>query len=80
MIKSNLGKKGFISVYNPRVTLHHWGRSEQKFKRTEEETTETCCSLACSPWLAQLASLNHPRPPAEGWYCPQWTGPSHINY
>lgn len=38
---------------------------------------EGCCSLACSPGLSQPAFLYNPGPPAEGWYHPQWDGPSH---
>lgn len=41
---------------------------------------EECCSLACSPRLAQLPFLYIPGPPAQGWHCLQWARPSPINH
>ena len=36
--------------------------------------------LGCSPWFAHLVFLFGPEPPAQGYHCPQWTAPSHINH
>ena len=78
---------GFISAFNSRVTLCHWGKSEQDLKAriwrqraSYTETMEEHCFLAGSSWLAQLAFLHHPGPPAQGWHHPQCAGPFHINH
>ena len=34
------------------------------------EAMEVSCLLACFPWLAQLAFLLNPGPPAQGWHHP----------
>ena len=36
---------------------------------------EGCCLLARLSWLARLALLYNPGPPAQGWYHSQWAGP-----
>lgn len=52
-----------------------WGRNLEA--GAEAEAIEECCLLACSSWLAQLSFLQNPGPLAQGWYLPQWAGPSH---
>lgn len=42
--------------------------------RADTEAIKKCSSLACSPWLAQTAILNHQ--PRDGPTSPQWAGPS----
>ena len=42
----------------------------------DAEAMEGCCLLAGFPWLAQAAFLANLGPPAQGWYHPQWAGPS----
>jgi hypothetical protein len=45
-------------------TVHHWRNRGQELKHgknleaeADAEAMEVCCSLACSPWLAQPAVL-----------------------
>lgn len=47
---------------------------------TEAQTTERCCLLACSQPYAQLSLPYTPGLLAQGWWCPQWTVSSCINY
>lgn len=55
--KSNLGTKGFISVFNSQVTFHHQANSGQDLEAgTETDAMEECCSLVCSPRLARPLS------------------------
>lgn len=58
MAEGNMGKKGFVQSYscNP-IVKGSWGRDLEA--RTEAEAMEGCCLLACSPWLTQLAILDH---------------------
>jgi hypothetical protein len=42
------------------------------------EAMKGCCLLACFPWLAQLAFLQNPGLPAQGWHHPQWALPVLI--
>jgi hypothetical protein len=78
-----LGRKVFIWC-----TLHHYcsslKKSGQELKqgwspesRADAEAMEECCLLACSLWLAQLASLYNPGPPSPGLAPPtaSWTFP-----
>ena len=46
---------------------------------TEAESVEECCSLDCSPWLAQPAFIYNPGPSAQGWHYPQWDGSFYTN-
>jgi hypothetical protein len=79
MTKRNLKREGLFGL-SVQITANHEGKSEQELKAgTEAEIMEWCCLLACSSWLAQLAFLYHPGPPAQEWQLPQWGGSSHIN-
>lgn len=52
------GKKGFILAYNslPLMKANQSGNSRQELEaETEAETTEDCCLVVCSLWLAQPA-------------------------
>lgn len=46
-----------------------WSRDQEGTDLTD--SLPTVCSACC---------LIHPGPPARGWHCPQWDGPSHIHY
>lgn len=53
------GRKGLISVYNPQLLVHHWGKSRQQLKpgnleaKTEAEAMKECSIPTCLPWLVQ---------------------------
>lgn len=54
-----------------RVCLAYWSTSKGSQGKdlktgTEAETTEDCCLLTCSRWLAQLPFLNCCGPPVSG--------------
>lgn len=45
----------------------------------EAEAMEECCLLACSPWSAQPAFIQHPEcGGVQGLHCPTCAAPSHI--
>jgi hypothetical protein len=62
--------------------MHHSGQKLKQGRNLEAgadaETTEECCLVACSSWLAQPVFLKKPGPPAsDGTTCkglgnPQW--------
>ena len=63
-IESNLGRKGFISVSDSQITLHHPGKSKQELKQgrdlevgADAEDKEGCYLLAGSLQLVQPAFL-----------------------
>ena len=69
MIKSNLGRRGFISAFSL-ASLE--GKAGQELKTgTEAEAMDKHFPLPCSPWLVQPAFL---------WHHPQWPGSTHINH
>lgn len=51
----NLGKKGFISLYNKFTIQGSQGRTLEIL--TDAEIMEECCLLACSSWLAKPTFL-----------------------
>jgi hypothetical protein len=56
MTKSNLGRKGFIISYRLQFVIRG-SQSRNLGAGADAEAMEGCCSLACSPWLAQPAFL-----------------------
>lgn len=83
--QSNLESKEFYFLLQ--VVLHHWQKSGQKLKygrkleaRTDTETLEECCFVACSSLFAQPAFLYHPCSPTKGCHHTVWDGPTYINY
>jgi len=76
--RSKLGRKGFIQL-----TFLHCCLSPKEVRTetqvgkeagADAEAMEGCFLLAWFPWLAQLALLENPRPPAQGQHQPQWAG------
>lgn len=68
MTKSDLERKGFVSVYTSR-SAHHRNKSGQEVKAGTwklELKEKPRRKAAC--WLA---FVYHPEPPAQGWHCPQ---------
>jgi hypothetical protein len=45
-----------------------------------EEGADSEAMEGAAYWLAQLAFLENPGQPAQGWHQPQWAGPSLINH
>ena len=59
-----------FSNYTPSLREVRTGpQSKNLVVRTEGKTSEKCCLLACSLWLAQPAFLY-----TQKWYRPQWAG------
>lgn len=59
-----------FSNYTPSLREVRTGpQSKNLVVRTEGKTSEKCCLLACSLWLAQPAFLY-----TQKWYRPQWGG------
>lgn len=67
------------------LRAHHRGKSGQEFRvgtggrswSRDQEGTDLTDSL---PMVCSASCLIHSGPPARGWHCPQWDGPSHIHY
>ena len=78
LTKSNLERKGFISVSLLHlVIIHYHGPSEQGLKREPRDRnevggTEECCLLACSTVLPSRTTW-------PGWHPSQCARPTHIN-
>lgn len=70
LTKSDLRRKG-LRFY---VTVHHWEKPTQELKQRPWNAI-----IGLLLWLAQLPSLHNAGPPAQGWHCPEWVGPSYIN-
>lgn len=47
---------------------------------TEAEAAEECYLLAFFPWLSHPASLSRPQSTAQGWFCPKWSVPPHMDH
>ena len=79
--QKQLGRERVISSYNSQVSLHHWGKSGQKFKAgIEAEAMEDHCLLACLIVAHLAAFLYNAGPPAQVWHSPLWADLPHIDH
>lgn len=62
-----------VSAYSVQLVVYYPGMAGQELKAgtsSQEmvpQATESCGSLAGSPWLAQCVPLQYLGPPAQGW-------------
>ena len=62
MIKSSLGRKDSFLLYSFEITTHQDRNSRQELgAKTEAETMEGCCLLACSVWFFLILHDHLPR-------------------
>jgi hypothetical protein len=80
------GGKGLFSLHF-HIAVYHQRKSGQEVTLgrnleagADAEAVEECCLLACFPCLAQLAFLQTPELPVQGWYHLKWTGPSLLDH
>jgi hypothetical protein len=71
--KKLLGEEGVYFIFHFSVTNVGKGKKKELTMRPRRK-------LAHSPWLAQLALLHSPGPPAQRWHHPQWAELVHNNY
>jgi hypothetical protein len=79
--EASRGRKGLFSLHFPRCCSSSnevWtGTQAGQEAGADAEAMEGCFLLTCFPWLAQVAFLQIPRLPAQGWHQAQWAEPSH---
>lgn len=79
------GEKRIFIPLHFNIVVHHLKKSRQDLKQgriaetgTDAEALVGCWLVTCFTWFAQPTVIQNPVSPFQGWYYPQWPGPSRL--